>query len=63
MRRSTVDFIVTGNPEGIYHFTLDPRRKTGKDCLEDFPKRPDRTTKIELSLGFPMTAPWQLDKR
>ena len=58
--KSTVDFIVTGNPE--VEFTISPldpkKKKLVKIGLEDFPKRPDRTTKIELSLGFPMTAPW-----
>ena len=52
--KSTVDFIVTGNPE--VEFTISPRdpkkKKLVKIGLEDFPKRPDRTTKIELSLGF-----------
>ena len=32
---------------------LDPKKKKlVKIGLEDFPKRPDRTTKIELSLGL-----------
>lgn len=52
--KSTVDFIVTGTPE--VEFTISPldpkRKKLVKIGLEDFPKRPDRTTKIELSLGF-----------
>ena len=52
--KSTVDFIVTGNPE--VEFTISPldpkKKKLVKIGLEDFPKRPDRTTKIELSLGF-----------
>ena len=50
--KSTVDFIVTGNPE--VEFTISPldpkKKKLVKIGLEDFPKRPDRTTKIELSL-------------
>lgn len=52
--KSTVDFIVTGNPE--VEFTISPldpkKKKLVKIGLEDFPKRPDRTTRIELSLGF-----------
>ena len=52
--KSTVDFIVTGKPE--VEFTISPldpkKKKLVKIGLEDFPKRPDRTTKIELSLGF-----------
>ena len=52
--KSTVDFIVTGNPE--VEFTISPldpkKKKLVKIGLEDFPKRPDRTTKLELSLGF-----------
>ena len=52
--KSTVDFIVSGNPE--VEFTISPldpkKKKLVKIGLEDFPKRPDRTTKIELSLGF-----------
>ena len=48
--KSTVDFIVTGNPE--VEFTISPldpkKKKLVKIGLEDFPKRPDRTTKIEL---------------
>ena len=52
--KSTVDFIVTGNPE--VEFTISPldpkKKKLVKIGLEDFPKRPDRTTKIELSPGF-----------
>ena len=52
--KSTVEFIVTGNPE--VEFTISPldpkKKKLVKIGLEDFPKRPDRTTKIELSLGF-----------
>lgn len=52
--KSTVDFIVTGNPE--VEFTISPldpkKKKLVKIGLEDFPKRPDRSTKIELSLGF-----------
>ena len=52
--KSTVDFIVTGNPE--VEFTISPldpkKKKLVKIGLEDFPKRPDRTTKRELSLGF-----------
>lgn len=52
--KSTVDFIVTGNPEVEFTISpLDPKmKKLVKIGLEDFPKRPDRTTKIELSLGF-----------
>ncbi len=52
--KSTVDFIVTGTPE--VEFTISPldpkRKKLVKIELADFPKRPDRTTRIELSLGF-----------
>lgn len=52
--KSTVDFIVTGTPE--VEFTISPldpkRKKLVKIDLADFPKRPDRTTRIELSLGF-----------
>ncbi|MCB6609847.1 DUF5716 family protein [[Clostridium] symbiosum] len=52
--KSTVDFIVTGTPE--VEFTISPldpkRKKLVKIELSDFPKRPDRTTRIELSLGF-----------
>ena len=49
-----MDFIVTGTPE--VEFTISPldpkRKKLVKIELADFPKRPDRTTRIELSLGF-----------
>ena len=51
--KSTVDFIVTGNPE--VEFTISPldpkKKKLVKIGLEDFPKRPDRTTKIDLTQG------------
>lgn len=52
--KSTVDFIVSGAPEVEFTIApLDPRRKKlVKIGLKDFPKRPDRTTRIELSLGF-----------
>lgn len=52
--KSTVDFIVAGTPE--VEFTISPldpkKKKLVKIDLAGFPKRPDRTTKIELSLGF-----------
>lgn len=52
--RSTVDFIVNGEPEVELLITpQDPRKKKlVKIELEDFPKRPSRTTRIQLSLGF-----------
>lgn len=52
--KSTVDFIVAGTPE--VEFTVSPldpkKKKLVKIELAGFPKRPDRTTKIELSIGF-----------
>lgn len=52
--KSTADFIVAGAQE--LEFTIvpmDPRKKKlVKIPLEGFPKRPDRTTRIQLSLGF-----------
>jgi len=52
--KSMVDFVVTGTPELEFTVSpLDPRKKKlVKIPLEGFPKRPDRTTKIQLSLGF-----------
>ena len=52
--KSKVDFIVAGTPE--LEFTIvpsDPRKKRlVRIPLTGFPERPDRTTRIELSLGF-----------
>lgn len=52
--KSMVDFVVTGTPELEFTVSpLDPRKKKlVKIPLEGFPNRPDRTTKIQLSLGF-----------
>lgn len=52
--KSTVDFIVTGTPEVEFTLApLDPRKKKLlKIPLDGFPKRPDRVTRISLSLGF-----------
>lgn len=52
--KSTVDFIVAGAPELEFTISpLDPRKKkVVKIPLEGFPKRPERTTRIQLSLGF-----------
>ena len=52
--KSTVDFVVTGTPEVEFTLApLDPRKKRLlKIPLEGFPKRPDRVTRISLSLGF-----------
>ena len=52
--KSTVEFIVAGAPELEFTITpLDPRKKKlVKIPLDGFPKRPDRTTRIEVSLGF-----------
>lgn len=52
--KSTVDFIVAGEPELEFTLaSLDPRKKkVVKIPLEGFPKRPDRTTRIQLSLAF-----------
>lgn len=52
--RSTVDFITTGSPEvELTLAPLDPRKKRLlKIPLEGFPKRPERVTRISLSLGF-----------
>lgn len=52
--KSTVEFIVTGSPEVEFTVVpLDPRRKKQVRIeLEGFPKRPDRTTRIQMSLGF-----------
>ena len=52
--KSTVEFIVTGSPEVEFTVApLDPRRKKQVRIeLEGFPKRPDRTTRIQMSLGF-----------
>lgn len=52
--KSTVDFIVNGPRE--VEFTISPldpkRKKLVKIGLDNFPERPDRTTRIQLSLGF-----------
>lgn len=52
--KSTVDFIVNG--PGEVEFTIAPldpkRKKLIKIGLEGFPKRPERTTRIQLSVGF-----------
>ena len=52
--KSTVDFIVNGPQE--VEFTISPldpkRKKLVKIGLDNFPKRPERTTRIRLSLGF-----------
>lgn len=52
--KSTTQFIVAGSPEVEFSIVpLDPRKKKlVKISLDDFPKRPDRTTRISLSLGF-----------
>ena len=52
--KSTAEFIVVGAPELEFTMTpLDPKKKKlVKIPLKDFPKRPDRTTRIEVSLGF-----------
>ncbi len=52
--KMTAEFIVAGDPEvELSLLPLEPRKKTiVKIPLEGFPKRPDRTTRIELALGF-----------
>ena len=52
--KSTVDFVVTGAPELEFTIApLDPKKKRlVKIPLKDFPRRPDRTTRIQLTLGF-----------
>lgn len=52
--KSTVDFLVSGPREVEFTIApLDPRRKKlVKIELADFPERPDRTTRIQLSVGF-----------
>lgn len=52
--KSTVDFIVAGAPELEFTIApLDPKKKRlVRIPLKDFPKRPDRTTRIQLTLGF-----------
>lgn len=52
--KSTVDFIVAGQKEVEFSLSpLDPRRKRIiKIGLDTFPDRPDRTTRIQLSVGF-----------
>ncbi len=52
--KMTAEFIVSGAPE--IEFSLMPleshKKKIIKIPLEGFPRRPDRTTRIELALGF-----------
>lgn len=52
--KSKVDFIVNGPKE--VEFTISPldpkRKKLVKIGLDDFPKRPERTTRIQLTVGF-----------
>ena len=52
--KMTAEFIVSGTPE--VEFSLQPleprKKKTVKIPLEGFPKRPDRTTRIEMAFGF-----------
>lgn len=52
--KSTVDFIVSGQKE--LEFAIEPldpkRKKLVKIGMDSFPKRPDRTTRIQLSIGF-----------
>lgn len=52
--KRTAEFIVSGTPE--VEFSLQPlgprKKKTVKIPLEGFPKRPDRTTRIEMAFGF-----------
>lgn len=52
--RSTVDFIINGPKEVEFTIVpLDPKRKKlVKIGLDNFPDRPDRTTRIQLSIGF-----------
>lgn len=52
--KSTVDFIVSGQKEVEFTILpLDPKRKKlVKIGLDNFPDRPDRTTRIQLSVGF-----------
>ena len=52
--KSTVDFVVAGAPELEFTIApLDPKKKRlVRIPLKDFPKRPDRTTRIQLTLGF-----------
>ena len=52
--KSTSEFIVAGEPEIEFTVTpLDQRKKKVVTIpLDGFPERPDRTTKIRLSLGF-----------
>lgn len=52
--KMTAEFIVAGTPEiEISLMPLEPRKKKiVKIPLEGFPKRPDRTTRIELAIGF-----------
>ncbi len=52
--KSTVEFIVAGTSEVEFTVApLDPRRKKQvRIGLEGFPERPDRTTRIQMSLGF-----------
>lgn len=52
--KTTSEFIVAGSPEIEFTITpLDQRKKKVVTVpLEGFPERPDRTTKIRLSLGF-----------
>lgn len=52
--RSTTEFIVAGKPEIEFILTpIDQKKQTTVTIpLEGFPDRPDRTTRISLSLGF-----------
>lgn len=52
--KSTVEFVVAGAPELEFTIApLDPKKKRlVRIPLKDFPKRPDRTTRIQLTLGF-----------
>lgn len=52
--KTTAEFIVAGEPE--VEFLIQPmeprKKKIVKIPLDGFPRRPDRTTRIEMSLGF-----------
>lgn len=52
--KMTAEFIVAGESE--VEFLVQPmepkKKKTVKIPLDGFPKRPDRTTRIEMTLGF-----------
>lgn len=52
--KSTVEFLISGPPE--IEFTIVPleakKKKLVRIALDNFPKRPDRTTRIQVTLVF-----------